>query len=445
MSSTLADLGTVSVDLSRNQIQRDFMACNSRFQNFSGGFGSGKTTACCLKGQILSRLFPNNMGVICRKTYPDLRDTTRKTFLEILPEDSVKNWKESENALTLKNNSMILFRHFENGTVKVGSSIGWFFIDQAEEAEETIFSALVGRLRRAVPRHIGMMAMNPNGQDWQWKLFVRQKREDYAHFDSTSYDNKDNLPPNYIQDMLDLYPPEWIERFIFGKWNKMSGLIYHEFDEARHLIEPFDIPGAYARARGLDWGVDAPATCSFVAMSPEGKYYVYDEYGDSEKTAEEHADAIGVLSRLHSFRGSILDSTAFAKGSDLKSVADKYRAKGLHCLPATKDLHASILFVKHLLKTERLFFFKGRTDKTVIEMKSWKWGAKSQGKEMPAKGNDHFLDAMRYCLHWMDRKKFFTAAEALSDPTAFHRIEGFLSKGGFSGRYSSDPVTGLPA
>jgi len=441
MSATLADLGTLTLDLSNNPIQKAFIGCNSRFQNFSGGFGSGKTTACCLKGQILSRIFPNNLGVVCRRTYPDLRDTTRKTFIEILPEDSVLNWKESENALMLKNRSTILFRHFENGTIKVGSSIGWFFLDQAEEAEEAIFKGLVGRLRRPVPRHIGMIAMNPNGQDWQWKLFVGRRDPDYAHFDSTTYDNQANLPPNYISDMLTLYSQEWIDRFVFGKWNKMSGLIYHEFEESRHMVDLDEVP-TLVKARGLDWGVDAPATCVFVGQASNKVYYVFDEYGAREKTAYEHADNIVKQSKGLTIRGNVLDSSAFRKGEDLKSVADKYRERGIVCQPATKDLLGSIIFVKQLLKTDRLKFVRGKTDKTIEEIRSWKWGAKTNGKEIPAKGNDHYLDALRYVLDWMSKRQFFSGGERMIGKSP--RPVAFLSKGPAE-KYEADPVTGLPA
>lgn len=448
MSATLADLGTVAPDLTKNAVQRAFIACNSRFQNFSGGFGSGKTTACNLKAQIISSIMPNNMGVICRKTYPDLRDTTRKSFFEILTPDWVKNWKESENALTLKNNSVILFRHFENGSIKVGSSLGWFFIDQAEEAEEQIFKALVGRLRRNVPRRYGLLAMNPNGQDWQYRLFVKKAGPNYAHFDSTTFDNQANLPVGYIEDMMSTFPQEWIERFVYGKWNKMSGLIFHEFDEDRHLIDPFPIPDNWVRCRGLDWGVDAPATCLFVAQAPNGRYYVFDEYGDSEKTPEEHADAILEQSRPYgNFRGSIIDSTAFHRDQDLKSVADRYRARGLHCLPATKDLMARILLVKQLLKTDQISFFRGKTERTVGEMKSWKWGARTQGKEIPARGNDHYLDGFGYVTFWMDRKNFYhTKVEnELEVAQRRERLDGFLTKYTGPSAGQSDPVTGLPA
>ena len=446
MSNTLADVGTVELDFSKNKVQRDVLACQAPYQNYSGGFGSGKTSLMCLKTQILSSI-PNNFGIIARRTYPDLKDSTRKTFFEILRPDWIRYWKESENALTLKNGSGILFRHFENGQIRVGPNIGWFFIDQAEEAEEEIFLALQGRLRRKVPlpgggfaRNFGFLAMNPNGEDWQHRLFIHNKNPRFAHFDSTTFDNQANLRPGYIQDMLDSYPLEWVERFVYGKWNKMSGLIYHEFDESLHVVDPFRIPRSWVKGRGMDWGVDAPATCMFIAQSPNGNYYVFDEYGEREKTPEEHADSILEQSKAHGlFRATVLDSSAWRRDSDLKTVAGKYQSRGLTCLPATKDLLRSILHVKQLLKTNRLFFFRGQTEKLLEEKKKWKWGAKQQGKEVPARGDDHYLDGERYILDWMDRKKFYVAA----DKEAREHVGGKLTIGNKADE--CDPVTGLPA
>ncbi len=228
--------GYVTVDLSRNEKQKSFLLDPRRFLLYSGGFGSGKTTICNLRGLVFSSLVPNNLGVVLRQTYRDLHETTRENFLSICPSDWIKSWRESEDALVLKNNSTILFRYFENKKIKVGGNWGWFFIDQAEEADKEIFLACKGRLRRMLrveggyaPTY-GMMAMNPNGRDWQYKTFVENQQTDYGCYESSSHENRDNLPGDYIESMLASYPQEWIDRFVMGKWTTMSGLILHEFD-----------------------------------------------------------------------------------------------------------------------------------------------------------------------------------------------------------------------
>ena len=442
----LETAGYAQLDFSKNLKQRKFLLDPRPYLLYSGGFGSGKTTVCNLKGVIISGLMPNNLGVVCRETYPALRETTRENFFSVCPSDWIKNWKESENALQLKNNSTILFRHFENNKIKVGANLGWFFVDQAEEATKEIFMALQGRLRRKeVPRHYGMLAMNPNGKDWQYKMFVEGDSDDYGSYQSSSYDNKDNLPQDYIKNMRANYPADWVARFIDGTWNTMSGLIFHEFNHDRHMVDPFPIPKNWIKGRGLDWGVDAPATCVHVAISPEGMRYVFAEYGDREKTPEEHARAILRQSTLFNpYRASVMDDSAFNRGNDLKSVADKYGAKGLILQRATRDVSASILHLKQLFKTDKIKLFRGMTPQLIGELESWKWGSPKLGKEIPARGNDHWLDALRYILYWFDRKIFATGDLGLDSLTNKYRRDTGARLNVSQPKEACDPVTGLP-
>lgn len=440
----LVDAGTRVLDLGRNPTQRAFFLDTTKHLCYSGGFGSGKTSVCCLKGLTLSSGIANNMGVVCRRSYPDLRDSTRKSFIELTPPDWIKYWREAENAMTLKNGSVILFRYFDNGKVKVGPNLGWFFLDQAEEASKEVFLALLGRLRRFVPRLCAMLAMNPNGRDWQHKMFVENSKPDFKMYESTSFDNKDNLPPGYIETMMAEYPKEWVERFVFGKWTAMSGLIFHEFDRRRHVVDPFTIPRDWYKARGLDWGVDALTTCAYIAVAPDGTRYVFDCYGDREKTAAEHAKAILKQGARHApYRVSVLDDSAFHRDKDLKSVADEYSKAGLTVQRGTKDLLASVMHVKQLLKDGKLLFFRGENvEPALAEMEAWKWGPRRNGHEIPANGSDHYIDSIRYVCYLLHRRGLYRAPGGAVEGVG-ERVGGKLTIG--QRAEACDSVTGLPA
>lgn len=442
----LADAGSIKLDLSKNKTQRDFFMDTRPYLCYSGGFGSGKTTICCAKGMLLSAMIPNNMGVVVRQTYPDLRDTTRKVFIELVPPDWIKYWREAENALTLKNGSLVLFRHFENDRIKVGANLGWFFIDQAEEANKEIFLGLQGRLRRYVPRRYGMLAMNPNGKDWQYKMFCEDAKPDYGFYCSTTYDNQANLPDGYIQTMLENYPQDWIDRFVYGKWSSMSGLIFHEFDRRRHVIKPFQIPRDWPKGRGMDWGVDSLTTCTHVAVGPDGRRYVYATYGNKEMTPEEHAKLIISQSRpFGAYRATVLDSSAFHREKDLKSVADQFVQAGLKpIMPATRDLLARIWYVKNMLKNDQLFFFDGVCNPLLDELEAWKWGAPRAGREVPARGNDHYLDGLGYILYWLYRKMLYSPREEAARAGGRRYAENARLMVPSNTSSQADAVTGLP-
>ena len=75
------------------------------------------------------------------------------------------------------------------------------------------------------------------------------------------------------------------------------------------------------------------------------------------------------------------------------------------------------------------------------EVQSWKWGPIVAGKEKPARGNDHYIDAMRYALYYMDRKKLYSSPD--NDKLQNERFSAKLTLG--ETKINCDAVTGLPA
>ena len=99
--------------------------------------------------------------------------------------------------------------------------------------------------------------------------------------------------------------------------------------------------------------------------------------------------------------------------------------------------------VKNLLKTGQLFFFDGVCEPLIEEMEAWKWGAPRAGREIPARGDDHYLDAKGYALYWLYRKMLSSAPGDAAPVTAARRQSGTLSVAQRS--EEADVVTGLPA
>ena len=60
--------------------QADFIRSEARYPAYVGGWGTGKSTALIAKGVLLSEKYPGNLGVIFRKEFTDLRDSTIKDF-----------------------------------------------------------------------------------------------------------------------------------------------------------------------------------------------------------------------------------------------------------------------------------------------------------------------------------------------------------------------------
>jgi hypothetical protein len=248
----------------------------------SGGYGSSKTYAFCLKILFLSQMYPNNRGFIARRQWTDLQKTTLSTFFKICPAESYSNGgkrSDSEKILRFNNGSEVLWLHLDDPdtqNILRGLEINWFFMDQAEEIDEEIFDIALGRLGRwdvaTVPPSVledaggigkwrwknpagkaivptyPMLACNPDTEfHWIYRRFHENSPEHwekklmssdgklrsyhdlgYKIWHMSSRDNK-FLPVQNLNAMLQ-QDSSFVRRFVDGVWGIPEGQI-HTIDE----------------------------------------------------------------------------------------------------------------------------------------------------------------------------------------------------------------------
>src|SRR6185312_2822506 len=162
-----------------NPSQKKFIFAGERFACIAGGVASGKSYAGCLKALVLSAMMPGNVGMILRYRGTDLETSTMKTFFQVCPPSWIRAFNKHTRTLTLRNNSVIIFRHIHDASSSaksrvLGADLGWFFIDQLEECEESHWEVRLTRIRRVgIAKKFGFAAANPNGHDWMWYKFFQ--------------------------------------------------------------------------------------------------------------------------------------------------------------------------------------------------------------------------------------------------------------------------------
>ena len=138
---------TKRINFEMLQYQWDFYSAVNRFPGAVAGWGTGKTTIALLKGDLLSRFYKNNLGLIVRKKFTDLRDSTMKDFTKWTGKHIPQGTKEAKYA----NGSVVLFRHAKELSGLQNVNLGWVYIEQAEEfPTDTQFQLLRGRMRRDI-------------------------------------------------------------------------------------------------------------------------------------------------------------------------------------------------------------------------------------------------------------------------------------------------------
>ncbi len=191
-----------------------------------------------------------------------------------------------------------------------------------------------------------------------------------------------------------------------------AGLVYPEFDEKVHVIEPFAVPKEWQDCISIDPGLNNPLSAHWYAVDFDGNVYAIAEHYEAGRDIDYHAAAIReICTRLDwhtDGKGRIcalIDSAARQRTlGSLKSVVELFYERGLLVNPSVeKDLFSGIAQVKSYLNQKNglpnLYVFKNCVN-LIRELKGYYWGS----GDTPRKADDHSLDELRYYLMTKPRK-----------------------------------------
>jgi hypothetical protein len=381
-------------------VQKEFIFSPHKYTALYGGVGNGKTTAGVMKGHYLSQAFPGNLGLVGRLTYPELRDTTQREFLEVarllnggtLEEGQyIKKWSKTEGLLELTNGSAVMFRYLQNYESILSLSLGWWYLDQAEFIPESTYLALESRTRywsrtkvdkfvkdeldrtgrqpKWLPRFFGFITGNP-APGWVYERWKMNPSKQYFMFEAPTKENASNLPADFEASLRATYPADYVKRYLDGSWDVFVGQVLPEFNQEVHVV-PYDVfsqkgcegvysppPAHWARFIGWDHGQDNPTAAIFIAVDEEGNVVVYREYYKSGSILEQHADAVKQLcigdSVPRSADGAIIThmDPQVAGQSDPVTGRDfrqLYQGHGILGLVANKKVNAGIGRLRQLM------------------------------------------------------------------------------------------------
>jgi len=242
----------LSVDYNPPPTLDAFLCSNAFVRCCVGPVGSGKSSACVV--EILRRAMEQTPGpdkirrsrfVVIRNTYGQLRDTTRKTFEQWIPERLGK-WHEQEFLFEMRFRDVhceVLFRALdrpEDIRKLLSLELTGAYINEAREIPKHVFDVLQTRIGRypsknqGGPKWFGIwLDTNPwHTGHWGYKTFTVQKPAGYEIFEqpdglTSEAENKENLPPGYYERLRAGKDQEWIDCYVRGKYpSSQVGSIY---------------------------------------------------------------------------------------------------------------------------------------------------------------------------------------------------------------------------
>ncbi len=453
--------------------QAEFIRSKAPFCAYGGGVGNGKTLAAIIKVWQHCEDNPGAYFLIGRKYFPELRDSTMRDFLQMM--GKYGTFQAGDKKFIFPNGSEVIFRHLDNPDSLTNLNLSGYYVDQAEDIPEETFDYLNGRCRleynkrtkTKIKERLRVITFNPKGHDWIWRLFDQKKDadgfdleypDDYFLRMATTYENRDNLPDDYIRG-IEARPKEWRDRFIHGSFDVKAGRIFEEYSRALHVVtdkHKFQIPESWLHFRSIDHGQNNPTSCHWYAVDPDNNVFVYREYYKPNAVVSHHVANIDRLSMeweqgqlVHwgkdKYAYSVIDPSTHAKTRETAdgwkfSIADEYMDAGIPTIGAQNDVLAGINRVREYLKgNERHFHpfllvkdlepghplyklnFGRAADDPVIgapklyifddcvklleELPEYQWQplkynqiGLSNNMERPVKNFDHAVDDLRYAI-----------------------------------------------
>ncbi len=392
--------------------QRDFHQSEAKYKAYVGGFGSGKTKAGCCEVIELSMRYKNNLGLICRKTYLELKDTTMRTFFDECPPALIKEHNKSEHMVTFWNGSQVLFRSLDNSEKFKSLELGFFYIDEASEIDERCFRILSGRLRKqGVPRRVGFITSNPPYTDhWIYRLFVEEPTDDFDFIHAPSTENP-FLPDGYIDELRRNYPPEWVRVFLDGEFGFIADgkPVYADFKPHIHVKDTSYVPGIPV-SRGWDFGYHSPAVVFSQKLGD--RLIVLGELEGKEETIDKFAKkVIGVSCQRFGKDATYVDycDPAGRQKNDKSEKTSVQILQSLGVYPQSKvqSINDGVLIIRILLQKHDdglPGLVIDRAARKLIQGFSGGYhypeGDQPDNQKTPKKDNifDHLQDALRYIV-----------------------------------------------
>ena len=403
--------------------QLAFHKCQKKNRWVFGGNRSGKTECGAVETVYFARgVHPyreNRDGVdgwVVSLSSRVQRDVAQAKILRYLRRDWIKQIIMSEgrsdspkngviDKIIVKNvfggTSTIGFKTCEMGREKFqGTSLDFVWFD--EEPPKDIYDECRMRVLDRKGDIFGTMTPLKGLTFLYDEIYLNESDSPEVWCEFMEWADNPYLDKNEVEKLTAALSGDLLESRRYGRFSQGEGLVYREFDESVHVIDPFDIPVQWQSGVSIDPGLNNPLSCHFYAVDYDDNVYVVAEHYERGQGVSYHADRIKEIAKRlswkkNSFGGidAYIDSAANQRTlSSAKSVSELFYEQGIFVnTKVNKDVFSGIARVKEYLKAKKLFIFRNCVN-MIREIKGYYWG----NDDAPVKRDDHAMDDLRYYI-----------------------------------------------
>ncbi len=301
--------------------------------------------------------------------------------------------------------STLGFKSCDQGREKFqGSSLDFVWFD--EEPPKDIYEECVMRVMDRKGDVFGTMTPLKGRTFIYDEIYLNRRNNPEIWHESVNWADNPFLPKSEIKLLETALDSSALDARKFGRFSEGAGLVYPEFDESVHVIEPFAVPKEWQEIISIDPGLNNPLSAHWYCVDWDGNVYVTAEHYEAGRDIDYHAAALREISRKLGWKtdgkgriAALIDSAANQRTlASVKSVSELFYERGILVNPnVNKDVFSGIARVKSFLKRGNgepdLYIFSNCTH-MIAEFKGYFWA----GGDSPVKRDDHCMDELRYFI-----------------------------------------------
>jgi len=248
----------------------------------------------------------------------------------------------------------------------------------------------------------------PKGFNHFYDLYnLQEENAAYKSFHYTSYDN-----PHIKREEIDAAKGDSnFEQEYLADFRKAEGLVYKEFDRAKHVYSTLPDGTAFVEnVVGIDWGFVHPAAVLLLKRDRSDAIWVDSEFVERGRTDAEVAEYAAAL-----------NANAYYPDPESANANEELRRRGVNVRPVVKGKDSEkngIDKVRELLKANKLHINKSCKN-LIAEFETHGY---KEGRDEPEDEGEDALDALRYPIMMMQPAPKITEEEYIEPEPLYSDI-----------------------
>lgn len=365
------------------------------YKVIQGGMSAGKTFAIMTLLIGYCESYPDSLVTVVGMSYPHLKTGVMRDMQKIMKEvdrwDEL-NWNRSEKIYHFPNGSQLEFLSVDNMSSR-GPRRDVLFVNEANGISYEVFDQLAGRTKDVV-----LIDYNPSAEFWAHTELVK-KHSDDTDFIVLTYKDNEALSEREIKNIESRKPKKgeepsnWWTVYGLGQIGSLEGNVYSGWEE----VSPETIITGHLVRYGLDFGFSNDHTGLVAVYEMEdGKLGIIEKLYKTGLLGSQYPPMLETL--------GIEPNVLIVADSARPEIIAEIKSAGYRCIGADKAPGSVLRGIDRV--SQRQIIYSGENLKR--EYMSYAWRKKRSGEVLdePEDGNDHLMDALRYAVDDLNRKRF---------------------------------------